>query len=187
MNFNDPRSKLFFEFVRIKNELQPKYFLLENVVMKKEYENIITDNMKVEPILINSSLVSAQNRKRLYWTNIKFNLPIDLNICFNKYLYRLGHGYIKDEIKYFKKYPSLAAQSPASKYRIIDDLNKIEGIIFKDLRTSKFTRSATPEECELFQTLPKNYTSCVNKTNRYKLIGNGWTVDIIAQIFKSLS
>ena len=70
LNFDDPRSKLFFEFVRLKKELKPKYFLLENVKMKKEYEKIITEYLNVEPILINSNLVSAQNRERLYWTNI---------------------------------------------------------------------------------------------------------------------
>lgn len=70
LNFDDSRSKLFFEFVRLLRETKPEYFLLENVKMKKEYEQIITDYLDVEPILINSSLVSAQNRKRLYWTNI---------------------------------------------------------------------------------------------------------------------
>ena len=63
-------SYLFWEYVRLLNEVKPKYFLLENVVMKKEWEAIITEAMGVEPILINSSLVSAQNRRRLYWTNI---------------------------------------------------------------------------------------------------------------------
>jgi DNA-cytosine methyltransferase len=70
LNFEDPRSALFFEFVRLVKELKPKYFLLENVKMKKEYQNVITQYMGVEPIEINSSLVSAQTRKRLYWTNI---------------------------------------------------------------------------------------------------------------------
>lgn len=70
LNFDDPRSKLFFEFVRLLKELKPKYFLLENVHMKTEYRNIITDILGVEPIFINSALVSAQNRKRWYWTNI---------------------------------------------------------------------------------------------------------------------
>ena len=70
LNFNDPRSKLFFEYVRAIKECQPKYFLLENVVMKKEWQDIISSYLGVEPIEINSSLVSAQNRKRLYWTNI---------------------------------------------------------------------------------------------------------------------
>lgn len=81
LNFEDPRSKLFFEFVRLKNELNPKYFLLENVVMKKEYQDVISDLLGVKPILINSARVSAQNRKRLYWTNIpNVEQPEDLNI-----------------------------------------------------------------------------------------------------------
>ena len=70
LNFSDPRSKLFFEYVRALKEAEPKYFLLENVVMKKEYEDVITSYLGVKPIEINSSLVSAQNRRRLYWTNI---------------------------------------------------------------------------------------------------------------------
>lgn len=78
LNFDDPRSKLFFEFVRLKNELKPKYFLLENVKMKKEYQDIISSYLCVEPIMINSNLVSAQNRVRYYWTNIPINeLPDD--------------------------------------------------------------------------------------------------------------
>jgi DNA-cytosine methyltransferase len=68
--FDDPRSKLFFEFVRLKDELSPKYFLLENVRMAKEHENVITRFMGVEPIYINSALLSAQSRPRVYWTNI---------------------------------------------------------------------------------------------------------------------
>ena len=70
LNFSDPRSKLFFEYVRALKEAQPKYFLLENVVMKKEWQDIISSYLGIEPIEINSSLVSAQNRRRLYWTNI---------------------------------------------------------------------------------------------------------------------
>ena len=68
--FDDPRSALFFEFVRVLKEVNPKYFLLENVKMKKEFLDIISDQVGVEPILINSSLLSAQNRQRYYWTNI---------------------------------------------------------------------------------------------------------------------
>ena len=82
LNFNDPRSKLFFEYVRAIKECQPKYFLLENVVMKKEWQDIISSYLGVEPIEINSSLVSAQNRRRLYWTNIpNITLPEDKNIA----------------------------------------------------------------------------------------------------------
>ena len=81
LNFEDPRSKLFFEFVRLVKELKPKYFLLENVNMKKEYKDIITEHMGVEPIDINSSLLSGQNRRRLYWTNIpNITMPEDKGI-----------------------------------------------------------------------------------------------------------
>ena len=75
LNFDDPRGKLFFEFVRLKDKLKPKYFLLENVKMKKEYQDIITKYLGVKPIEINSKYFSAQNRVRLYWTNI----PIETN------------------------------------------------------------------------------------------------------------
>lgn len=81
LNFNDPRSKLFFEAVRAIKECKPRYFLMENVVMKKEWQDIISSYLGVEPIEINSSLVSAQNRRRLYWTNIpNVTLPEDKNI-----------------------------------------------------------------------------------------------------------
>ncbi|MFA7660846.1 MAG: DNA (cytosine-5-)-methyltransferase, partial [Anaerovoracaceae bacterium] len=80
LNFQDPRSALFFEFVRVLTEVKPKYFLLENVKMKKEYQDIISEHLGVEPILINSKDFSAQDRKRLYWTNIPFNLEYEKNI-----------------------------------------------------------------------------------------------------------
>jgi len=81
LNFNDPRSKLFFEFTMLLKEIKPKYFLLENVRMKKEYMEVISKNIGVEPIMINSALLSAQNRKRLYWTNIEgINQPEDKGI-----------------------------------------------------------------------------------------------------------
>ena len=81
LNFEDPRSKLFFEFVRLKNETQPKYWMLENVKMKAEHQNIISEILGVKPILINSSLVSAQSRERFYWTNISITQqPTDRGI-----------------------------------------------------------------------------------------------------------
>jgi DNA-cytosine methyltransferase len=70
LNFNDKRSKLFFEFVRLLGECKPKYFLFENVKMKQEYQDVISACLGVQPIMIDSALVSAQSRKRLYWTNI---------------------------------------------------------------------------------------------------------------------
>lgn len=83
------KSGLFWEFVRLLNEVKPTYFLLENVNMKKEWQNIISKELGVEPISFNSNLVSAQNRDRLYWTNIKFELPKDKNILFKDVLENL--------------------------------------------------------------------------------------------------
>lgn len=191
MNFNDPRSKLFFEYVRLLNELKPRYWLLENVIMKKEFEQVITSHLGKTPAKINSSVLSKQNRNRLYWTNIPFEMPTQVNNYFNGYLYRLGHGFVRDEIKLFKHYPSLTAQSPATKYRIITNLDAaLDALNKNDLtklrRGDTITRSATPEECEDFQTLPIGYTSCLNKTQRYKSIGNGWTVDVVAHILKGI-
>ena len=185
------KSGLFWEYVRLLKETKPTYFLLENVKMKKEWQDIISEELGVKPVRINSSLVSGMLRDRFYWTNIPMSQikPIDIN--FNGYLYRLGHGYVKDEIKFFQKYPALTAQSPASKYRIVTDLkHSIMALATGDLlsirRGQKLTRSASPEECEEFQTLPIGYTNCLSKSERFKCIGNGWTVDIVAHIFKGL-
>jgi len=76
LNFQDPQSKLFFDYIRLKELLKPKYFLLENIKMKKVHQDVITDYLKVEPVKINSDLLSCQNRERLYWTNINNgNIP----------------------------------------------------------------------------------------------------------------
>ena len=80
LNFEDPRSKLFFDYIKVLETVKPKYFLLENVVMKQEYQDIISDLLGVKPVMINSSMFSAQNRKRLYWTNIPISEIADRNI-----------------------------------------------------------------------------------------------------------
>lgn len=120
LNFEDPRSKLFFEFVRLKKELKPKYFFLENVKMKKEYQDIISELLGVEPVEVNSNLVSAQNRKRLYWTNIEgFVMPEDKGILLKDVVHEnyQGDG-LKDnwaewiakngDFQFKKKYSSLS-------------------------------------------------------------------------------
>ena len=194
LNFDDPRSKLFFEFVRILEETKPKYFLLENVVMKQEYQDVISQHLGVKPILINSSLLSAQNRKRLYWTNIpNINQPIDLNIT------------IKDTIvsdcdaSFFIENRNINGKNALNKLRLSErQLNEKyrcltaggqggtnAGATTIRLSNGKL-RIPTPEECEMAQTVPIGYTNCVSKTQRYKMLGNGWTVDVIAHIFSSL-
>ena len=105
LNFDDPRSALFFEFVRLLKETKPKYFLLENVRMKQEYQDVISEHLGVKPIMINSALVSAQNRVRLYWTNIpNIEQPEDKNIMIKDILEsRVDKQYYAGE-KLLKKY-----------------------------------------------------------------------------------
>lgn len=196
LNFNDPRGKLFFECVRLLKGSFFKnpnvYFLFENVRMKKEYEDIISKEIGVEPLKINSSLVSAQNRPRLYWTNIpSIEYPedkgvllkhiIQRDICEKFYLSEKAIARIKRS-KFGRKYDTIDTYKTgtliAGYYKIPTD-----GIYFDDgLRKRRYT----PTECESLQTVPKGYTRLASDCQRYKMLGNGWTVDVIAHIFKSL-
>lgn len=336
LNFEDERSKLFFEYVRLLNELKPKYFLLENVKMKQEYEDVISKYLGIAPIEINSNLVSAQNRRRLYWTNIgakevglfgelvsiisqpkdkniflkdiienevdekyflsekmingllehnkrhieeknqtgfnwkpKYNLhnkantlransalcPTDNTIAIKEIesftirknvganftknsksacLMARGPGddsgggpyIIQKEIKQINQtnLKSNNGTQPYQQDRIYDingiapslSANKSDLIIAGDFRNdegfrprkngktcslvtrgdesgknpilkmdTKFRR-LTPIECERLQTVPDNYTNFVSDTQRYKMLGNGWTIDVIAHIFEYL-
>lgn len=196
LNFNDPRSKLFFEFVDIMNHLKPKYFLLENVKMKKESENIISEYMGVEPITINSSLVSAQNRVRLYWTNIHLSQPKDKQITWRdirEYNVAPNFYYSDKAINWIKRH----SERTGKVLRVWGNDEKIqmlEASMYKNYSAQRFfgiqdvegLRYITPTECERAQTVPDGYTDCVSNTQRYKMLGNGWTVDVIAHIFKGL-
>lgn len=212
LNFDDPQSKLYFEFLEVLNAVKPKYFLLENVKMKNQFRDIISNDLGVEPIEINSTLVSKQSRRRIYWTNIPNVVqPEDKNLCFNRIVYIVPHGYIKESVYYASKHPPLTADGPpSSKYKIVNNDELLQQCLSKSneqnpkglildyiwnendilinnisINKSNF-HTLTPEECEELQTLPPNYTACINKTSRYKAIGNGWTVDVIAHIFSFL-
>ena len=315
LNFNDPRSALFFEFVRLLKECKPKYFLLENVRMKKEYQDVITEQLGVEPIMINSSLVSAQNRVRLYWTNIpNIEQPKEKGMVLADVLERLddfqesdelpkwlhghynekkriesvknitekartltatmwkGHpeGYVSKPIQVgtasdinghdiLKRIYSPDGKSPTlnahgggntePKVAIVETDNyyqinregaypgqqqdrirksnkpsntltsstssipkvelvqrprgKNKGAVREldekspALTTSSWEhnnhlvkglhyRKLTPLECERLQTLPDNYTEGVSNTQRYKMIGNGWTIEVIKHILNEM-
>jgi len=195
LNFDDPRSKLFFEFVRLRDELKPKYFLLENVKMKKEHEDVITEHMGVKPIRINSKLVSAQSRERLYWTNIPgIEQPEDKGILVKDIIdYSGGHKIlppktIQAQLYYAKNYKA-TGKAPTLTRELAHGWGKnitpkcyieIKAITGED-------RLFTPLECERLQTVPDNYSSIVSNTQRFNLLGNGWTVDVIAHIFKNIS
>lgn len=245
LNFDDPRSKLFFEYARLVKECKPKYFLLENVRMKQESQDVITEMLGVEPVAINSNLVSAQNRYRLYWTNIPFNgQPDDEGIMlkdillgdasepmlsnlyggfkekkarvhFNKSVTirtASGGGHIPSvmlkemlhtqaAIDYMQKGNDKwmqAGNRRADRYTQTPDKDKAftltanfyKGVpynYFEDTRyDSPNIRKLHPIECERLQTVPDGYTDGVSNTQRYKMLGNGWTVDVIAHIFRGL-
>jgi site-specific DNA-cytosine methylase len=194
MNFDDPRSALFFEFVRLLRELKPTYFLLENVRMAKVHQDIISDYLGVQPIQINSDLVSAQNRRRLYWTNIQVDgLPKDKGITF---------GDVKEHGAADNHYYSPAALNWISRHEIRknkklrvwadgDKMQMLEASMHKKYSSQRFfgiqdvkgLRYVTPLECERAQTVPDGYTDYVSNTQRYRMLGNGWTVDVIAWFF----
>jgi DNA (cytosine-5)-methyltransferase 3A len=290
LNFDDPRSKLFFEFIRLRDELKPKYVLLENVRMKKDSENVITKYMGFSPQAMNSADVSAQNRHRLYWfgylnesleyeqipispikdkgiviKDILEDLPFEdiPNYLNNTWCGRRRGDLVKsvddpkahcltasmwkgqiptfvkkpvqvgvaDNIKGYDiikrvyspngKSPTLTTMqgghrqpkvaigrivnrrldengvrkdnqlelpftkqlevSSADKSNCLTTVQKDNVVVHKELY-----RKLTPLECERLQTVPDNYTNHVSKTQRYKMLGNGWTVDMIAHIFKGI-
>ncbi len=298
LNFDDPRSKLFFEYVRLLKELKPKYFLLENVRMKKESQDIISEYLGVQPIAINSNLVSAQNRYRLYWTNIpnitqpkdkQINLkdiietePVDVKynagqhliknykggnqlnpnyksqantihplegkaatICAGTHGYSngyiqnnpstnglilaghasnlKGHDYVKRVYSPEGKAPSLCASSggnlepkilvkgarlvnrrldengkrkdydktipnqPQIEVREDNNSNCLTTVTKDSILVEDMSwRKLTPLECERLQTVPDGYTKSVSNTQRYRMLGNGWTVDVISHILSNM-
>lgn len=269
--FDDPRSKLFFEYVNILEYvkmLNPRVkFMLENVKMKKEFLNVISESLGVEPVFINSTLVSAQNRQRYYWANWDFDQPEDKRIMLvdilenepfektvmsDKFTTRnKSVGCLRDDVS--GKAKSLSAMEYVKNGRQGDyipcgqmvgrkinpetgkrddynpNINQTQRMELRsDNKTNCLTsvqkdnyivrskskcirvggvgsppdsrqnwdnaleskvnyRKLTPIECERLQTVPDNYTNHVSNTQRYKMLGNGWTVDVIAHIFKSLN
>jgi site-specific DNA-cytosine methylase len=175
LQFDDPRSQLFFEYVRLWKDLQPRYFLLENVRMKQESVQAITDIMGVEPIMIDSSLVSAQSRKRLYWTNIPdVTQPADRKIFLRDILETAATTYRDKAYALRAGQESTISPSVIRRYftRSIGNIVGDEGSY----------RILTPMEQERLQTIPDNYTNHVSAPQRYKLLGNGWTVDVVTHI-----
>ena len=281
LNFDDERSKLFFEFVRLLKELKPKYFLLENVPMKKEYEIIISKYCGIEPIYLDSKLVSAQQRERVYWTNInaipynlfgdmKANIPkpknkkiviADImglpivnrrrdNIVMTKAQtkVRVRKNYIEQkelamflkskknktikQISEFCEVPKTEAEHwfrtdacgsiPDEKVwdklkecLLISETTYDKAIKEFEIKNNNFDMAnrvyhidgkhptlmtltgrgqrknitdgkelfyLTPVHCERLQTVPDNYTAGVSDNQRFRMLGNGWTVDVIAFI-----
>lgn len=196
------KSKLFWEYVRLLNEIKPKYFLLENVgSAKKEDVEIIDRELGVKGVRFNSKLCLPQNRNRVYWTNIPFEIPTTPMV-------NTMQDFLEDVVsdKYYltpKMYECV--MKPASKgwqsgkmetdlkiaRPLTATMHKMHRADTDNYITTDYTpiaktnlRRLTPIECERLQGVPDNYTEGVSDTQRYRMLGNGWTVDVIAHIFK---
>ena len=222
----DGQSYLFWEFCRLLQEVKPMYYLLENVVMARKWENIITNAMGVQPIRIDSALMSAQHRPRLYWTNIKgITVPKDKHIVLDDILisdadsrdvsYCLTvqrsfprlykkYGYIPARFNAYNASKiqdkacalsrgSMITSSCATLLFVPDDSgthivrnNVINGDYSTCLPDGKYNlRKLDFTEIERLQNLPDGYTAVKGVPNqkRVEMVGNGWTVDVIAHIF----
>jgi len=198
------KSKLFFEYVRVLNEIRKVNpdvkFLLENVKMKKESENVISEILNLKPIEVNSELVSAQKRKRLYWTNIEgFTMPEDKGILLKnileetvdeKYFYSnpLKNIDLEKEVCAIMEYNNNDIHkrilNPEFKCHTLTTCGG--GNTQKKVLINGRARKLTPLEYERLQNVPENYTSYVAEGHRYNMLGNGWTVDVIVEFFKHL-
>jgi len=158
-------------------ETQPRYFLLENVRMSKESERVISEFLDCEPVTINSNLVSAQNRHRLYWTNIPVDgLPDDKGI-------KLADIIESGNVDRDKAHCIDANYWKGGNLKSYFEKNRRQLVFGQSVDDY---RKLSPIECERLQTVPDNYTAHVSNTQRYKMLGNGWTVDVISHILKNM-
>lgn len=188
LGFDDPRSNLYFEYERAKDIIKPKNFMLENVPMKEEWIGIISSRLNVNPHALNSELVSAQNRWRYYWYDWSIPEPYDFKINLKDILIT--------DINYINKYkvnktPSRDFMWYGKKCKDITFSNKSNCLTTKQdrwgnaglLQFEDYCRYLSPIECERLQTLPDNYTESLSDNDRYKVLGNCWTVNMIAWLF----
>jgi DNA-cytosine methyltransferase len=202
------KSKLFFRYVEIVARVKPKNFLLENVVMDEESNDIITSILGVEPVEINSSHFSAQDRPRLYWTNIEFDKTLPKN---NTVFADIMENDVDDYYFYndeFEKFygiekrlvGTLRQYYPNGKRKFWEIISRVYNPNFKMACLTAVTgghqekkvyidgqvRKLTPIEYERLQNVPDNYTAVAARGQRYKMLGNGFTVDAVAHILKGL-
>lgn len=205
LNFNDPRSKLFFEFVRVLEEcraINPNVkFLLENVNMIQQWQDVISDHMGCKPIFINSRDFSAQDRKRLYWTNIEIDEwePMDVrwsDICEDGWYAGAMRGRRINELGRRDDYNKSIKIVQYIESRMDDKTNCLTTVGKDNIASIKRVgrtplsevewRYLTRNEMERLQNVPDNYTSTVSLSQAGRMLGNGWTVDVIAHILKNV-
>lgn len=184
--FNDPRGQLFFNAVGVLAEIKKinpdVKFLFENVKMKKESAALISQHLGVDPITINSAVVSGQNRQRMYWTNIQTSQPEDKK---NFLCDVIENGYVDRDKSYCIDANYYKGGNPKQYFQ-----KSRRQLVFLQpefsLSSPGLFRKLSVLECERLQNLPPGYTAGTSDSQRYKVIGNGWTVDVIAHIFKGL-
>ena len=179
------RSGLFWEWVRVWKAAKPKWFVLENVAsMPKKDKDIITRELGVEPVMFNASLVSAQNRKRLFWSNIPFTLPEDRGILLKDILQ--PDGEVDERMvmqgKAFCLTATYSHQTPTE----AGIKNSVERKHRTMVKNNERIRKLTPIECERLQGLPDNYTEGVAMTHRYKCLGNAFNTDVVSHILSAV-
>jgi DNA (cytosine-5)-methyltransferase 3A len=212
LNFDDPRSKLFFEYVRILKETKPKYFLYENVVPKSKFViDIISEYLGVQPKLLNSNLKSCQDRKRLYWANFEIATPEDEGILLKDIVGFTSEIPMKEEtIADIKKWTrrkfgvSISKRGRVRPHRLDpkkSGISEIGSLTNPNDKCTTITASHAPRtyktpfeiyelnvnECEQVQGLPIGYTDYISERQAKKAIGNGWTVQIITHIFNQMA
>ena len=184
----DGKSKLFFEWHRLKKEIRPDYWILENVWMKKEWQRIISDLLGVEPIFINSKVGTSQNRPRLYWTNIPYTPIEDKGILLGDDIM----GAVTGAGKHGKAIPEHLKIPGGFNWKNrgweFNPNNKAYcvttcGGSYKNIQGD--VKRFTAENCEALQRIPIGYTGVTGlcDTKRIELIGNAWTIDILAEAF----
>ena len=193
------RSGLFWEWVRVWKAAKPKWFVLENVAsMPKKDKDIITRELGVESVMFNASLVSAQSRKRLFWSNIPFTLPEDRGILLKDILeaevddtfYIKGEmkangkttgkvGYVGEGEQYGQGGQAHRVYSPDGKTPTMSSSPAL-------VKNNERIRKLTPIECERLQGLPDNYTEGVAMTHRYKCLGNAFNTDVVSHILSAV-
>jgi len=186
-------SRLFWEYIRLLDEVEPKYYLLENTHGNKEATNTITETLGIKPISINSKLVSAQNRPRYYWTNIPdIKQPLDKGITTND-IFDYS-GVLADECRVKWLNSESGKKSVKNGYTKVNPYPKSgcltalghkkwnENYLYRD----GVYRYLSQTEIEKLQTLPVGYTKILSYDEAYDCIGNGWTVDVIAHILKNI-
>lgn len=197
--FDDPRSALFFQYVQILNHIKKHNpnvkFLLENVKMKKEYLDVMSGMLGVEPVFINSALVSAQNRQRFYWANWNIKPPTDRFEVLNDIV---EGGYYSTRDKSYCLDANYGKGTNFRRYFFFGSRQLLlqngyfpEGITKENANSIMHAdgnrwRKLTVKECELLQTVDVNYVGRVSipKVQKYKVLGNGWTVEVVTHIFK---